>query len=256
MVASDTLRFALDDRINTAPVGPSHIPLALLGEFQREIETFLKGSDQAVDPGQVMVSIENGSLAILVSGLLAAASLWIDVWHLKNPHALGSLDQKRAAVVERWQAAARKHTSRSYSLAAVGGNLMVRVDSATDYRNQIEAAWVPVEKFLHGTIVDMGGATRPNIHLKLDDGRPLTIAATQQLIAGEEKNRLYRPALLLVSAEENLSTGALRNLTLLAFDSSQPRWDKAEFDRLVQKGTQVWAQVPDPWLEELRGRQG
>ncbi|UKE73888.1 hypothetical protein [Xanthomonas graminis] len=50
MKPRDTLRFALSDRIDDAPVGPSHVPLALLGEFQKDVTEFLKGSGKEVDP--------------------------------------------------------------------------------------------------------------------------------------------------------------------------------------------------------------
>jgi|SRR6185312_5188793 len=253
MSASDILRFALNDRINDAPIGPSRVPLHLLGQFQSEVEDFLKGSTKEIDPDQVLVSIEEGSLAIVVSGLLAANGLWADMGYLQNPAALGLLDPKRAAVVERWQASARKNPYRSYALANSSNTVSIRVDAGSDFHDQVEAIWMPVEKFLQGTVVDMGGTTKPNIHLKLDDGKTLTIAATQQLIAGEKTNRLYRPALLRASAEENLKSGELRNLTLLAFDASQPQWDGTAFDALVQKGTKAWSDVPENWLETLRG---
>ncbi len=253
MSASDTLRFALNDRINDAPIGLSRVPLRLLGQFQGEVEEFLKGSTKEIDTDQAFVSVEEGSLAIVAGGLLAATGLWTDVGHLQNPSALGLLDHKRAAVVERWQVSARKNPHRSYTLTDTGNTLSVRVDASSDFQNQVEAIWVPVEKFLQGTVVDMGGTTKPNIHLKLDDGKTVMIAATQQLIAGEETNRLYRQALLRVSADESLKTGELRNLTLLAFDASQPQWDEAAFDKLVQKGTKAWAVVPENWLEALRG---
>jgi len=58
------------------------------------------------------------------------------------------------------------------------------------------------------------------------------------------------PPYLPGQAEENLKTS---EPALLAFAASPPHWDKAEFDKLVQKGTQAWADVPDNWLEELRG---
>jgi hypothetical protein len=169
---------------------------------------------------------------------------------------LGLIDSKRAAVVERWQAATRKNPHRGYSLADQSGKLKVRVDNNTDFRNQIEAVWVPVEKYLQGLVTDLGGTSKPNIHLKLDDGKMLIVAANRQQLADEEKNRLYKPALLRVSAEENLKTGELRNLNLLSFETPQPVWDEAEFNEMVRKGTQVWANVPDNWLEELRSGRG
>lgn len=252
METADSLRFALSDRIQDAEVGPRHVPLALLGQFEEDIEDFLRGSNKDVDTSQVIVSIEEGSLAIVVTGLLAAGGLWNDVAQLDNPAALGLIDPKRAAVVERWQAAARKNPHRSYRLADAGGKLNVHVDARTDFRNQIEAVWVPVEKYLLGTVVDWGGKTSPNVHLDMGDGKTVKIASTQKLLADEKENRLYKQALLRISAEENLKTGALRSLSLLGFEVHRPTWDEAEFDKLVQKGTRAWADTPDDWLENLR----
>ncbi len=41
---------------------------------------------------------------------------------------------------------------------------------------------------------------------------------------------------------------------LLAFDAHQPSYDEDEFKRMVEKGTQAWANVPDStaWVENLR----
>ncbi|TXI82821.1 MAG: hypothetical protein E6Q40_11885 [Cupriavidus sp.] len=251
MRALDTLRFALDDRINDAPVGPRRVPLGLLGQFQGEVEEFLKGSNRDIDPNQVLVSVEEGSLALVATGLMAATALWTDLERLQNPSALGLIDPKRALVVERWQAAVRKNPNRKYSLADPGNAIAIRVDASTEFRNQIEAVWVKVEKYLQGVITDLGGTTKANVHLKLENGKVLTIASSQQLLAEQEKNRLYKPALLLVTAEENLRTGELRNLAMVNFEPA-PAWDEAAFKAQVSKGTKAWAEVPDSWLEELR----
>lgn len=254
MKPSDTLRFVLRDHIDDAEVNLSRVPLALLGQFQNDVEEFLKGSTREVDPGKVFVSVENGSLALTVAGLLAATGLWNDVAQLQNSSSLGSMDPKRAAVVERWQEATRKNPRRSYVLDG-DAHLSIRVSSESDFRNRIESAWVAVEKYLQGLVVDLGGATNPNIHLKMATGGVLIIAAPYKLLADDEKNRLYRPALLRVEAQENLRTGELRDMKLLAFENLQPVFDEAEFQRLLEKGAKAWADVPDAtlWLEELRG---
>jgi hypothetical protein len=159
-------------------------------------------------------------------------------------------------VVERWQSAARKHPHRSYRLADKDGKLSVRVDARTDFHNQVEAIWVPVEKYLLGTVVDWGGKTSPNVHLDLGNGRTLKITSAQKLLANEKENRLYKQALLYVNAEENLRTGDLRNLNLISFAEHRPVWDETEFHKLVQKGTQAWADTPDDWLQKLRSGNG
>lgn len=251
------LRFAVSDRINDVEVGPKHVPLALLGEFQKDVSEFLKGAGRDVDPMQVQVAVEEGSLAFVATGLIAATSLWADLEQLKMPDSLDLIDTKRAAVIERWQAAARLNPKRSYLVANRAAKVGFSVDSKSDFR-RVEQVWVHVEKYLHGRIVDWGGKTKANVHLELENGKILMVESSHNLIAQEESNLVYRPALLHVTAEENLATGDLRNLRLLAFEHHQPAYDEDEFKRMVERGTQAWADVADSaaWVETLRGGKG
>ncbi|MCK5355192.1 MAG: hypothetical protein KAJ63_08745 [Methyloprofundus sp.] len=66
---------------------------------------------------------------------------------------------------------------------------------------------------------------------------------------------MYRSALLHITAEENLSTGKLRNYKLLAFENYQPSYNENEFNTMVELGTKAWEGITDAnlWLETLRG---
>lgn len=248
------LRFAVSDRINDAEVGPKHVPLSLLGDFQKDVSDFLRGSARDVDPAEVLVSVEEGSLALVATGLMAATTLWADLEHLKSPDSLNLIDPRRAAVMERWQAQARQNPHRRYRIADTASRVGLVVDASTDFR-KVEEVWVTVEKYVHGKVVDLGGKTKPNVHLEMDDGTVLVVAASQKLLAQEEQNRLYRLALLHISAEENLLTGAIRNPSLLAFEAHQPAYDDAEFQLMVKRGTTAWSDVfnATDWVEDLRG---
>jgi hypothetical protein len=112
--------------------------------------------------------------------------------------------------------------------------------------------WIPVEKYLEGQITDLGGTNKANVHLKLMNGKVVTVGSSQELLAAEKTNRLYKLAVLHVGAEENLRTGELRNLRLLTFQSQPSDWSEAEFKAMTAKGTQAWKGVSDAWLEELR----
>lgn len=254
MEPSNLLRFALADRINDVEVGPKYVPLSLLGDFQEDVSDFLRGSARDVDPSEVIVSVESGSLALVATGLLAATTLWSDLERLKSPDSLSLIDPKRAAVVERWQAAAHKNSHRSYRLVDDLKRVGIVVNATTDFR-KVEEVWVAIEKYVHGRVVDWGGKTKANVHLELEDGSTLKVSASQALLAREEQNRLYRPALLHINAEENLLTGAIRNPVLLAFETHQPRFDEAEFAAMVERGTAAWSGVANltEWLEDLRG---
>jgi hypothetical protein len=246
----------MHDLINNVEIGPAHVPLALLGEFHKDVAEFLRGASRDVDLAQVQVSIESGSLALAVSGLLAATTLWVDLAHLTSPNALTLIDPKRANVLERWQAAARENPNRGYTVADKSGLVFLRVDAHTSL-NKIDDVWVQVEKYFHGKIVDIGGKTKANVHLELENGQTLTVGSSHELLAQGERNRLYRPALLHVTAEENLHTGELRALRLLAFETPQPSYDDDEFRRLVERGTKAWEDVANAteWIDALRGGQ-
>jgi hypothetical protein len=248
------LRFSVNDRIDNIDVNPARIPLSLLGEFQKEVADFLKGSSRDIDPSKVMISVEEGSLTLVASGLLLANSLWSDIEHLQSMGSLNQIDVKRAAVMERWQNAAQKNTNRKYSISETSSHISLNIDSSSSYK-RIQDAWVHVEKYLHGRIVDMGGKTKANVHIELESDETLVISSTQDLLEQGDKNRLYRPALLHITAEENLSTGELRNHKLLAFENYQPSYNESEFNTMVEKGTKAWEGVSDSnqWLETLRG---
>lgn len=254
MVPADELRFSLTDRINGVDVGPRHVPLNLLGEFHKDVSEFLQGSGRELKSADVLISIDEGSLVLVATGLAMAHGLWSDVSHLAVPASLGEIDLKRAEVVKRWQAQARSHPDRSYRLEDGSKHAIATIDSTTDYE-QIEDVWVTVEKYLHGRVVDWGGKTKANVHLELENGKVMKVSAPQQLLAQESENRLYRQALLHVTAEENLRTGELRDLHLLAFETHHPVYDETEFRKMVQRGTAAWTDVPDAiqWLESLRG---
>lgn len=253
MEQKNELHFSLNDRVGDADVGPGRVPLSLLGDFQKDVTDFLRGSIRDIDPSEAFVSVESGSLRLVVSGLAAAPSLWTDLGHLRLPDALSLIDPKRAAVMERWQANARANPSRSYRITDHAQTISIAVTVDTKFRKP-EQVWVTVEKYLHGKVMNWGGRVKPNIHLELGDGSTLIVAASQDLLAGEEQNRLYRNALLHISAEENLTTGAIRNPVLLRFEAHQPIFVEAEFQQMVKCGSAAWSDISSPtdWIEELR----
>lgn len=256
MNPSNQLRFSLSDRIDGAEITPSWVSLALLNSFPRDVSDFLKGSSRDVDPIQVRIAIEKGSLVFVASEIKTATSLWKDLERLQqHAQSLDEIDPKRAEIIERWQDSALKNPNRRYSIGDSPNSELIYVDSKSNYRKTGEDSWVVVEKYLHGRVVDLGGETKPNVHFKLDDGTTLTIDSTQALLANEKRNWVYQSVLLHITAEENLRTGKLRNPRLLAFEPYEPYYDQDEFDRMVERGTKAWADVKDAssWVDELRG---
>ncbi|MGB4498137.1 MAG: hypothetical protein WBI40_05515 [Methylococcaceae bacterium] len=254
MNKTDQLRFAVNDRIDNIDVSPSHVSLALLGEFPKDVSDFLKGSNNEIDPKKIAVSVEKGSLSIVAGGLLIASTLWADFERLNNGESLSSIDKKRAEIVELWQRKAKKDKNRRYSVINEKDGISFHVNSDSNFY-RTEDVWVHVEKYLYGVVIDMGGKNTANVHIKLDDGSVEKITSTPKFLMEEKENRLYHSVSLHVTAEENLMTGKLRNYHLIDFLDYQPSYDDDEFNIMVEKGTKAWADVSDTttWLEDLRG---
>ncbi len=131
----------------------------------------------------------------------------------------------------------------------------ILVSADTDFHADDADQWVRVERYVKGEVEDMGGHKRVNAHIRLPDGKSLLVEADRQLLRDEKVNRLYKPAMVRISAEYNVATREYRNARLLEFVEHDVRIDERALDRLKQRGAQAWADVPDAgdWVDRLRG---
>jgi hypothetical protein len=120
-----------------------------------------------------------------------------------------------------------------------------------------ENAWVSVEKYLTGKVVDLGGKQNPNVHLVLaDTGDSARVGSTEQQLAAERQNQLYKDVTLRVQGEQHLRTKALRNLQLIQFSQQTTEVDERALAALWDKGIKAWKDVKSAtgWVEALRGK--
>lgn len=255
-----TLEFVLRDRVDGVDITPSTIGLSRFNEFNQQVQEFLAGSER-LKLDEVHVRIEPGSykLVTLLSFVVLAA-VEPDLQSLRREDALGEIDPKRAEIVAKWQARSKNQTDLSYAIRSTDlGIESIEVSRSTDFRIGEIEPWVKVEKYLFGTVLDMGGAHKANVHLRLDEtGQIVRIGSNQGYLKEQRENHLYHKVLVRVEADQNYRTSQLRNLRLLAFEDYQPGYDEAALDHFATVGTQAWADVPDAaqWVRELRGGRG
>jgi len=245
-----TFSLKLEGTINGERISPASIPLGLLNEFNQQAGKFLKGSHTKIDLDKLQVRIEEGSYRLVPLQLALAVGLAADLSLLANGN-LDDMDPKRAEIVEEWQRGARKSLDVRY---VIGDAAPIIIDRNSSYQRHENAVWLSVEKYLHGMVSDLGGV-KPNLHLRLASGQLLSISLREEQVLQKEQNLVYRPVLLRVRAEEELSTGKLRHAKLLDFVDYQPAFDEAAFDAMTEKGAKAWADVPDAsrWVEDFRG---
>jgi len=256
MSSKDTLSFAMEDEVLGGALSPTNLTLPLLKDYIEQVQSFLKGSHRT-DLNEVKASIVEGSLAVVAdnaSGVLGDAAE--DYAALKNSQVIEDMDPIRARIIELWQADANKHPNRVYklSLGDTEGNGIIEISGKTNYVVKKDI-WVNVEVYAYGTIYDLGGKSKSNVHLELDNGSTLTIETSAKVLGLDNENRLYKRQLVRIRAEQNLDSKKLRNEQLVAFEEYDPRFDEAEFEALADKVQEAWGSVKSTssWVEELRG---
>lgn len=253
---SEEIEFILRGKVDGVAITPRTIGLSQFNEFNQQVETFIAGRER-LKLDEVHVAVDEGSYLLRAFlPALVASNVNADLQLLTREDSLGEIDPRRAEVVQKWQARVKANPDQAYEVRPKEDQLpRVRIARETDYRVGDVIPWVAVEKYLFGQVLDMGGAQRANIHLRLEKGgRVLLVNASQGYLRDLIENRLYHKALLHVRAEQHFRTGDLRNIHLISFVDYQPGFDEEALNRFADKGAEAWADVPDAaaWVRELR----
>ena len=252
---AQSLTFSLIDQTAGYEASPERVHLAALAEFTADVSTLLRGSNREVDTGTLDVAVCSGSLAIQTEHIAAAPTLIRDLRGMLSSELLDTLDIKRHEIVERWQKAARQTVGIAYRISALFLDRPLVIDSSTDFRADDADQWVMVERYVRGEIEELGGAQRPNGHLRLLDGTRLKVSTERKVLREETQNRLYKQATLRIRAKYNVLTRVLKDAELIEFVEYAPQFDEADMARLTRRGAQAWKDVADAtaWVDELRG---
>jgi hypothetical protein len=251
---AQTLLIKLEDDSAGYPVMPDRVPLASLRTFVSDVSEFLRGDSVSAEIAGVEVAVVGGSLGIRTEPVSDAA-LWADLNSLASTDMLDALSPKRRRVVERWQAQSRAPRRVRYEISSTGLSRPVVISAASDFRANDADQWVHVERYVRGEIEDLGGSVKPNAHIRLPDGKRLTVDADRSVLREDKNNRLYKPAMVRISAQYNVATREYRQARLIEFVEHDSRFDEREFARFTERGAKAWRDVDDPsaWVDALRG---
>ncbi len=256
MDTSGKLEFTLKGKVEGVEITPSTIGLYSFNRFNHDVEEFITGSERG-QADNIRVSIESGSYKIVAFiPAVLLVTLNRDLRFMERPDSLQNMDQRRANIVRRWQSQARKGGDLTVTIAPGDQSLKpVVISRSTDFHAPDQNEWVKMEEYVLGTITDMGGAAKANIHLKLADGRTIIAASSEEYLRNQNQNFLYHKAQVRISAEKNVRTKGLRNERLIAIIGEGPSYDPKEIENLIAKGTAAWADVSDAvgWVREQRG---
>ena len=251
------LDFSLTDLVGGQPLTLETVDLPTLRGFLEEVETLIKGDVAGASLADSRVRRETGSVKVtaLVNHQLAT-NVREDMIRLGETGDLDVIQTKRAQIIERWQMRTRRTPSRQYAFGGSAGNRELRVLNTSHFQHGSKNAWISVERYLVGKVVNAGGKQDPNVHLVLaDTGESVRVSATEQQLGAEKENPLYKDVTLRVQAEQHLMTKTLRDIRLLQFVSQSTEVDEQALTTLWRKGRDAWKDVSSAsqWVEEMRG---
>jgi hypothetical protein len=249
-----SVEFALEDTSGGYPVSPDQVPLNVLRLFANDVDQFVRGERGDVPPS-IRVAVRAGSFA-LATQPLSSPSLFGDLRLLASGSQLiDNLDSKRRAVIERWQRFAKsKRLRMAFRIRSSALPEDIVVTRQTDFHTDDANQWVRVERHMPGEIDTIGGV-EPNVHVRLPNGKRVVVNARRDQLQSEEKNRLYKTAVIRFRAEYNIVTRDYRQAELIEFTDYSTKPDVEQVARMRERGAAAWADVPDAqrWVEELRG---
>ena len=248
------LTFAFDHVETGPPASPERVGLAAMRDFVREVEEFLRGDDKEVDTAALSVAVVGGSFALRTEAIALAPKLVSDLRSMAASQVIDSLGARRRDIMLTWQKRARSARRLHYCIEAPFLPAPLIVNAGTDFHTDDTNEWVRVERYVRGEVLEVGGASSVNAHIRLPDGTRLQVDATREQLRNERENRLYKPVMVRFSAEFNVRTNELRNARLIEFSDYAPKFDEKAMQRLTERGAKAWADVPDAadWVENLR----
>jgi len=232
--------------------------LALFNQFNQEVEAFVAGSNSRSALNDVRFQIQPGSYRmILTIPVILAGLLEPDLKKLERQDVLEEIDPKRADVLKKWQKRARGDFSYSVAINSPEHVFKdIRISRDSDFRTADADAWIFVEKYLVGKVMEIGGSSTVNVHIQDQETNRLILAeSSEEFLHQQKENYLYHKLQVLVSGKQNIKTGVLKDVKLLSFLGKAPSYDESELEAAIDKGTKAWAGVGkgSEWVRSLRG---
>jgi hypothetical protein len=253
---TNRISFSIDDEVLGDELSPSNLTLPLLTEYAEQVQVFLKGSSKK-NMNEIKTSIEKGSLALVADNATGVLNDAVDDYEtLTRSELISDVDPVRSRIVEQWQYNVRKHPNRRYKLSVgeLEDKKEIVITADTNY-TVVKEVWSEVELYLYGTVYDMGGKSKPNVHVELENGTSLKIETNAKQLTKDGENRLYTRQLVRIQAEQKFGTKELRNERLVGFEHYEPVDDEEQYKKIASMAKTAWADIGNAskWVENLRG---
>lgn len=253
MAEENSIEFIVRGKNGDKPISPDNISIELLDSFTQDIQSLIKSIPEAKKEN-ITVSIEKGSFKIKSALLLIALnSFLVDIQSLKATNNLNSINDKRSKIFESWLNKSKSTPNLEFEIIPFGHE-GIKFNSESNINRIDSDVWVESEVYLFGIVTDLGGASKPNIHLKTENGSIITIDCNKKDLESETENRVYKSASIRVIANQNILSGEIKDAKFVSFEEFDETFDEEAFLESIEKGRNAWSDVSDhvEWVRNLR----
>ncbi len=242
--------------IKVNDVLPHEFDISSLMDLLKNVENLLYPNDKKKRP-IISYEVKEGSTRNIIrtiAGPIIAVNAILN--QIGNEKSIDSIDPVQGKAIQNIQEWAAKNNQNLIIKTSLKGTSNLEVSRTTQYYRS-ENIWLDSDLYLYGKIVNMGGKTNPNIHLATDDHGLVTIQTSEEVLANQRDNRLYKYAGIHVQAKQNVKSGQLdkNEVKLLDFIDYEQSYDDNYLSSLINKASKSWKDIPDTdkWLSEIRG---
>jgi hypothetical protein len=253
MSYTDKVEFIIRGKISENEISPSNISLSLISSFAKDINDLIN-SVQVGKKEEIIASIETGSFKFnTIIALSAFNILSAEINTLNQTKDFSTIQVKTASIFESWYSKSKENPDLEFEILPQNKE-SIKFNSNSVFLKTDENVWIQSELYLYGVITDLGGAQKPNIHLKTEDGKSVTIICTKDNLINEKENRVYHSSAIRVLASQNLYTGEIKEPRFLEFIDYNPTFNEEELLSTVEKGSNAWSDIVNhvEWVRNLR----
>lgn len=260
MGAKSNIQIRLTGERGGAPLQPDNVGVDYLIRALKLTKELL--ADVVTEPGELNVIVEAGSLLLKNSFAEPPDGAFTrSMGRFGGTLYLAEVGEHAARALEGFLRLAASHGD---SVSIMNGNLpLVEITPGTEFlTNAVQ--WIEAEIYVRGLVTSAGGKNSPNLHLDIHDERfgKLIVSTSQEQIAGDEKNRLYKEQTLHIRILQDSKSGRydLSSARLLSYVETQRADDDVSgyLDQLIAGAARSWGKITDKdaWLADIRGYAG
>ncbi len=120
--------------------------------------------------------------------------------------------------------------------------------------------WVKSELYVDGKVTNIGGKSKPNVHLDTKEYGGLVISTSEKYLAADKKNRLYKQQRVRIEVLQNpedfiYDFKSAKLIEFIDYDEVSGESVDDYLSKLIKASAKDWEDVEnsETWLKEIRG---